>query len=73
MLISNREPGILAPYSLQVTRIVFGLAGIKRVATTEEYILVFRPAAICVLELRGPDLNAGVVPNKDRKVLAVSH
>jgi hypothetical protein len=75
VLISDRERGILVPYSSQVTRaIVFVLAGIKPVATIDtEYILGFRTAAIRVLQLRGPNLNAGLVPNYDRNVLASGH
>jgi hypothetical protein len=73
VLISNRELGELSAYSLQIALIVFFLAVINPVATTEEYILVFRPCAIFVLELRGSYLNAGPVLNYDRKVLAIGH
>ena len=71
---SDRERGKLVPYSLQVTRIFFSLVGIKRVATTGEYILGLRPAVtIRVLEPRGSNLNAGPVQNLDLKVLASGH
>jgi hypothetical protein len=74
VLISDRELGILVPYSLQVTRIVSLLAGIKPVVTIEpEYILGLRPVLIYVLELRGPNLNAGPVLNCDRNVPAIGH
>jgi hypothetical protein len=73
VLISNRELGELSPYSLQVTLIFLFFTVINPVATTEEDILGFRPAAIIVLELRGLNLNAGLVLNYDRKILAIGH
>jgi hypothetical protein len=74
VLISDRELGTLVTYSLQVTRIVSLLAGIKPVVTIEpEYILGLRPVLIYVLELRGPNLNAGPVLNCDRNVPAIGH
>jgi hypothetical protein len=73
VLISERERGILVPYSFKVTRIVFLVAIINRVATTEEHILGFRPSVIHVLELRDLNLNAGPVLNYDPMVPASGH
>ena len=51
LLISNRELGLLIPYSLQGTRIIFVAPGIDPVATGEEDILGLRLGAIPVFEL----------------------
>ena len=74
LLVSNRELGGLIPYSLQVTRIIFVGTGINRgAAKGPEDILGFRLGAIPVLELRGPNLIAGVVLNYDLKIPGRGH
>lgn len=73
VLISNRELSGLFPYSLQVTRIFFFAAVVNSGATTGPEMLGSRLVGIPELELRGPNLNAGLVLNYDRKILGIGH